>query len=163
MNYKKQLQKNGLTEKELTPKIKGLIKDFNEAIEQLNEMKDDIKNENWEDEDQKEEMIKAQDEMEADISEIDNEIAEKINVYAKSKAKRQSQSNSTPATEPTSAGSNEKPKAPEGVTTQKPPAATENNEPKDGKKKSNGLLWWVLGGAAVVLTFGVFNPFGQDE
>lgn len=152
MQYKKQLQQYQISEKDLTPKLRSMILEFEEAVKDYRELNNDIKNQNWEDEDEKDEMEKASQEMYADLKEMDEEICEKIEAYVKSKSQRQ---NKTQVAKPETASA--------GVETKANTNLESVTEKPEEKKKSGSILPWLIGGAAVILTFGVFNPFGSDE
>jgi len=166
MQYKEKLQKNGLTEAELTPRIKSMIADLKEALKDKAELENDLEQENYEDEDEKEEMISGLEEVNELIDSQDAELSEKIRVFAKNKKANNNKSGKAEV----SASPQQKPetisvqvtkegnlasgkKAEEGAVT----------EPDEKKKSNNGILWGLLGIGALVLTFGTVNMFSGDE
>lgn len=162
MQYKEKLQKNGLTEAELTPRIKSMIADLKEALNDKAELEKDLQEENYEDEDEKEEMISGLEEVNELIASQDAEVSEKIRVFAKNRK--------TNANKGTKATSEPKPETSSvQVTKEGKLASTEKaeegavTEPEEKKKSGNGVLWGLLGIGALVLTFGTVNMFSGDE
>lgn len=171
MQYKEKLQKNGLTEAELTPRIKSMIADLKEALKEKAELEKDLQEENYEDEDEKEEMEAALEEVNELIASQDEELCEKIRVYAKNK--RASSNKSAKTSKDESALPTPPQPKPETssvqVTKDGKLDSTEKaqqgavTEPEENKKSGNGLLWGLLGVAALVLTLGSVNLFSGDE
>jgi hypothetical protein len=179
MQYKEKLQKNGLTEAELTPRIKSMIADLKEALNDKAELEKDLQEENYEDEDEKEEMISGLEEVNELIASQDAELSEKIRVYAKNKKANTNKSGKTTNDE-SDQNTTSQPKLNLTSGTTKVSSSVqvtkEGNlasskkaeegavtEPDEKKKSNNGILWGLLGIGALVLTFGTVNMFSGDE
>lgn len=150
MQYKKQLEKLGISEGELTPKIKSMISELNEAVNEREELENDLKEENYENDEEKDEMNVALVEIDELISTSDAEISEKIVSFAKGKQSRSSKSTQTQGAVTTTQ-----------VVKPNAPVVQANNEEK--KSGGGGLFFGLLGVAALVLTFGSVNMFSGDD
>jgi len=164
MQYKQKLEKNGLTEAELTPRIKSMIADLKEAMKEKSDLEKDLKDENYEDEDAKEEMESALEEINELISETDAEVSDKVSQFAKNKrAREKSSTNQTPQINNSGKIEVTKEGSITTTTTQKPENDGEIDDKIENKKSGSGVLWGLLGIGALVLTFGTVNLFSGDE
>lgn len=138
MQHKQKLQELGIQTNDLTPKIKTMIGEYDEAVEVLKELKDKLETEDYDDEEEKEEINTNIVDLEETINTLDEEISEKIVAFAKGKQLRNSKSGNVQTVQ---AGGNV----------------------QSGKKSKGGILLGILGIGALVLTLGSVNLFSGGE
>lgn len=154
MKYKNQLAELGVSEAELTPKIKKSISTLQEYQKMIAEMDKRLVDEDYDDEDEKDEIETAKEELIESLADLDKDISEKIKAFVKGKTSRSAQAQAAP------------PKAPASVNVT--PAPVQTPPPagggKDGEKKKsgNGLFLGILGAAVLIVTLGSVNVFGDD-
>jgi hypothetical protein len=137
MQHKQKLQELGIQTNDLTPKIKTMIGEYDEAVEVLKELKDKLETEDYDDEEEKEEINTNIAELEETINTLDEEIAEKIVAFSKGKQLRNAKVGNVQV-------------------------AQTGGKVETGKK-SNGIFWGILGIGALVLTLGSVNLFSGGE
>jgi len=170
MQYKKQLEKLGVQENELTPKIKSMINELSEAVQEREELENDLREENYENEDERNEMNVALVEIDELIESSDSEISNRIVQFAKGKQSRVVKNPQPKPSEVKTTEEEKKPVVPQpaSTNTQKEkepvvPQSASTSSQVEKKSGGGGLFLGILGVAALVLTFGSVNIFSGDD